>query len=571
MPNINGIVMLVKNSRIMVLGGWGLVGMSICHKLMSYNPSALIVTSLRREESESAVRQLEDEYGGRFSTKFIPKWGNIFTRHSWKDINWQTLVNDDSKRLEIIHDIFDEFDDNMLEQSALFQLISETKPDIIIDCINTATAIAYLNIYQSASFVIDELEKGNLKQFTVEKFLTSSYIPQLIRHIQILNKSMTANSVKMYLKVGTSGTGGMGMNIPYTHSEERPSRVLLSKTAIAGAQTLLLFVLARTPGGPIIKEIKPTAAIAWKRIAFDTITKGGQAIKLVDMKPTNAKKIDKEFIFDDFEGIEDTEEVYKSAFIDTGENGIFSKGEFQAISSIGQMEIITPEEIAEYVVFEANGGNSGHDIIQGLDSFSLGPTYRGGMLQHFAIEKIKHIESQHNIESVAFELLGPPRLSKLLFEINLIKQIAGTFSDALLFKPEDLANEANKLIQSNNKLRSEMLSIGLVILLPDGTKYLRGKNVKIPVRRTLDKLPMTDENIEQWCYEGWVDLRPSNFQIWLERLTRIKSQAESIPENETSSRYTYTKEYWNHFQQIEEGKIAAWIFEFEDAGWRFKR
>lgn len=563
--------MLVKNSRIMVLGGWGLVGMAICHKLMAYSPSALIVTSLRKEEAESAVNQLKDEYGSQSSTEFIPKWGNIFTRNDWKDINWHTLINDESKRLEIIHDIFDEFDDKMLEQSALFNLISEAKPDIIIDCINTATAIAYLNIYQSAAFVIDELEKGNLNRVTVEKFLTSSYIPQLIRHIQILNKSMTANSVKMYLKVGTSGTGGMGMNIPYTHSEERPSRVLLSKAAVAGAQTLLLFILARTPGGPIIKEIKPTAAIAWKRIAYDTVTKGGQPIQLVDMKPNNAKNINDEFIFDDFEGVEETSEVYKSAFIDTGENGIFSRGEFQAISSIGQMEIITPEEIADYVVFEVNGGNSGHDIIQGLDSFSLGPTYRGGMLQHFAIEKIKQIELKHNTESVAFELLGPPRLSKLLFEINLIKRIAGTFEDALLFKPEDLANEANKLIQSDNKLRSEMLSIGLVILLPDGNSYLRGKNVKIPVRRTFDKLPMTDENIEQWCYEGWVDLRPSNFQIWLERLARIKSQAEVIPEEETSSRFTYTKEYWNNFQQIEEGKIAAWIFEFEDAGWRFKR
>jgi hypothetical protein len=34
-----------------------------------------------------------------------------------------------------------------------------------------------------------------------------------------------------YVKIGTSGTGGMGLNIPYTHSEEKPSRVLLSKSA----------------------------------------------------------------------------------------------------------------------------------------------------------------------------------------------------------------------------------------------------------------------------------------------------------------------------------------------------
>src|SRR3546814_2041559 len=45
----------------------------------------------------------------------------------------------------------------------------------------------------------------------------------------------------------SSGTGGMGLNIPYTHSEEKPSRVLLSKSALAGAHSLLLFLLARTP------------------------------------------------------------------------------------------------------------------------------------------------------------------------------------------------------------------------------------------------------------------------------------------------------------------------------------
>ncbi|GAB1431355.1 hypothetical protein MASR2M18_21900 [Ignavibacteria bacterium] len=56
----------------------------------------------------------------------------------------------------------------------------------------------------------------------------------------------------------------MGLNIPFTHSEEQPSRVLLAKSAVAGAQTLLLFLMARTPDSPIVKEIKPSAAIAWK-------------------------------------------------------------------------------------------------------------------------------------------------------------------------------------------------------------------------------------------------------------------------------------------------------------------
>jgi hypothetical protein len=47
--------------------------------------------------------------------------------------------------------------------------------------------------------------------------------------------------------------------------------------------------------------------------------------------------------------------------------------------------------------------------------------------------------------------------------------------------------------------------------------------------------------------------------------------ARQVPPDETGSRYSYTLDYWNHFETFEEGKIAGWLFEFEDNGWRFKR
>ncbi len=563
--------MQIEGSRVLIFGGWGLVGSAICHKLMEHNPSKLIVSSLRKNEAEEAVEQLRKEYKDVDPGTFVPKWGNIFTRTEWKDENWWDILNDKSKRKDVVKDIFEELNPEILRESALYDLVTETKPDVVIDCINTATAIAYLDIYNTSLDVMQKIESGEVSGDDVEKLLASTYIPQLIRHVQILNGAMQDADSSMYLKIGTSGTGGMGMNIPYTHSEERPSRVLLSKTAVAGAQSLLLFLLARTPRSYVVKEIKPTAAIAWKRIAYDKVMRKGSPIRLVDMQPANAKKAEGKFVFDDHQNVSETDEEYRSVYIDTGENGIFSKAEFQAISSIGQMEIVTPEEIADYAVFEIAGGNSGHDIIQGLDSFTLGPTYRGGMLQQKAFEKISQLEKEHGIKSVAFELLGPPRLSKLLFEAHIIKLIAETLDDAVYFKPDDLANEANKLIQSDAKLRSEMLSIGLVILLPDGKNYLRGKEVKIPVRRGKDELELTPENIDQWCYEGWIDLRTSNFENWIERFRKIKTQAENIPADDTSSRYTYTRDYWNDFGEIEEGKIAGWIFEFEDQGWRFKR
>jgi hypothetical protein len=48
-------------------------------------------------------------------------------------------------------------------------------------------------------------------------------------------------------------------------------------------------------------------------------------------------------------------------------------------------------------------------------------------------------------------------------------------------------------------------------------------------------------------------------------------QAYAIPADDTSSRYTYTLDYWDNFDSIDEGKLIGWIFEYEDHGWRFKR
>jgi hypothetical protein len=453
----------------------------------------------------------------------------------------------------------------------LYNLILEVKPDIIIDCINTATGIAYLDIYSTTAKALAQMRTGNADVDIMEKIIASTYIPQLIRHIQILQKAMLDAEVKMYFKVGTAGTGGMGFNIPYTHSEERPSRVLMSKTAVAGAQTLLLYILARTPNGPLVKEIKPTAAIAWKKIAYDQVKRRGKPIDLVDMKIEDAINAEGEIVFNDFTNVIDKNDTFKAVFIDTGENGTFSRAEFETISSLGQMEIVTPEEIATYLVHELRAGNTGRDVINALDAATLGPTYRGGLLRSSALEKLKKLENSTNTESIAFELLGPPRLSKLLFEANIIKKITGSMHNFLETDSKEISKKAEELLSTNELLRSQMLSVGLVVLLSDGTKYIRGKEVKIPVHKAELSLPLTQENVNKWCYEGWIDLRPKNFDKWKLTIKAIIDQAKSFPIEDTSSRYTYTIDYWDNFETFNEGKIVSWIFENEDKGWRFKR
>jgi len=563
----------IKNKTVLVLGGWGLVGNAVIRKLVPEKPKQIIVTSLKKEEAEDEIKRLINEFSFLPKDYFIPWSGNVFTRNEFKDMNRIDLLTDPKKRKILMQDTMEELNEEILHSSAIYQLLMKYKPEIIIDCINSATGIAYQDVYSTYHTIKKTIEKKSSAEelaAETEKLLCTIYIPQLIRHVQILYNSMSQAGTQIYFKVGTSGTGGMGLNIPYTHSEEKPSRVLLSKSSVAGAHTLLLFLMGRTPDGPIIKEIKPTGAIAWKRIEFGEIKKKGKPIELLDISFDNVITLQNKFALKIDKKFNSTGETLKSVFIDTGENGTFSRGEFEAITAQGQMEYVTPEEIAVDAIREIMGGNTGHDIINALDNATLEPTYRAGFMQHSAVEKLAELEKIHNINSVAFELLGPPRLSKLLHEINILKSIYGSMHNIVNDTPSSLSQKAYEYLKTNHKLRNEIVSIGIPILLPDGKSLLRGNDIKIPPFRGDNELDITPKSIDLWAHDGWVDLREESMKQWQHRIQTIINEAESIRHDDTSSMHVRTKKYWNNFEVIDIGKVVGWIFIKEEKGERMK-
>ena len=565
--------MEIQNKTILVLGGWGLVGSALIRKLVSENPKKIIISSLRLSEAQEAVEKHIKEFPDKGKDYFVPWGGDIFVRNEFKDLSRQEILDDPAKRKILMSDIMEELNEEILHHSSVYHLLTEHKPDIIIDAINTATAIAYqdvYNTYRSIKRAINSKAPYETLVEETEKLLCTEYIPQLIRHVQMLYSSMSEIGTKVYLKIGTSGTGGMGLNIPYTHSEEKPSRVLLSKSSIAGAHTLLLFLMGRTPEGPITKEIKPTAAIAWKRIEFGEIKRKGKPIELADIPVTQAIPLKEKFQICADLNFPSTGETLKSVFIDTGENGIFSRGEFETITAQKQMEFVTPEEIADVAAFEIKGGNTGHDIVSSLDHATLEPTYRAGYMQHMAVKKLDELEKKHNNHSVAFELLGPPRLSKLLYEIHLMRLFNNTMRDIINKTPEDLSKKCFDIIVNDDKLRNEILAVGIPILLPNGDSLLRGSIIKIPAYRGENIVDVDEKNINMWSNEGWVDLRAGNMKRWQERLKELIEEAEGIPDNDTSSQHVRTKEYWNNFEEINIGRVCSWLFIHEEHGRRMK-
>ncbi len=386
----------IQGKHVMIFGGWGLVGRAIAKQILDAKPASLVVTSLRSNEAEE-IENILRNYPGNPGIDIHAESGDLFVREDLSTLSKSSIYGDPELMTHIIHDIYDDLSPEIIQKSRLYQLMNQYKPDILIDCINTATAFAYQNVYQIVAELRAEIAQvraggGNADKLveTTERAIATLYIPQLIRHVQILIESLHQAETRLYLKVGTSGTGGMGFNIPYTHSEEKPSKMLMSKSSLAGAHTMLLWLLGRTPHSPLIKEIKPTAAIAWKKIGYGKVVRKGSHIPLYDCLPDARTVLGDQLKRTPEPLWSKLDDAYlESVYIDAGENGYFSAGEFSVLTAEGQMEFVTPEEIADLTMLEIQGGNTGNDIISSLDSSVLSPSYRAGLIRKDAIEKME--------------------------------------------------------------------------------------------------------------------------------------------------------------------------------------
>lgn len=542
--------MNLDGRRILVLGGPGLVGMAVCRELLRRQPREIRIHSLRLEESEVARDELEPE---SVDCALSTSGGDIFGLAA------------KAPRTEAVFAQLHQLREEHLDRFLLYRLLAEFRPHAVIDCVNTATGIAYRDIYSAAEALWQQVAAGSVDAVAAEDLLEALYIPRLIRHMQVLYRGMIDAGTGVYLKVGTTGTGGMGLNVPYTHSEEKPSRVLLSKSAVAGAHSMLLFLMARTPGAPITKEIKPAAAIAWKHIGHGPIVRRGEPVRIVDATPM---PLGETFSTVDRSAGEETDDVLEAVYIDTGENGIFSMEEFALLTTAAQMEFVTPEEIASYLVFEIEGGNTGHDIIGSLDNAVMGPTYRAGVLRAWALSRMQELQEENGSRSVAFEMLGPPRNSKLLFEAHLLREAFGTMSAVRQAEVSEVRDELNRLVRENARLANEVVSIGIPILTDDG-QIIRGPKVLIPSRA--DNEPIEPQLLETWIDAGWVDLRLENCTAWKRRFEMIHDEIERIPASESSSRHLRNRTFWGEERRILPGKVVGWILSVEEKGDRFKR
>jgi hypothetical protein len=552
----------LRDRTAMILGGSGLVGHAVARRLLGTGPRRIVLVALFEDEVKRTAQALEP-YRGRATVEV--EWGDVFLPTTLAHLERSTVVATPEHRRLVLQDLLGELTDDVLHRNFLYHLLMQYKPDAVVDSINTATAFAYQDPLQSAQDLLALAAAGKVDQAAVERHVLLLTLPPLIRHVQILVEALRRADTKAYVKVGTSGTGGMGFNVPYTHSEERPSRPLLTKSAVAGAQSLLLFLLGRTPGAPATVEIKPTATIAWREIGFGPIRRKGKPIPLVDcpdpVPVTEAFRAGAK-------PWRDLGQALEGAYIDVGENGLFSRDEFETVTALGQMEFITPEEVADYVVMELEGRATGRDIVAALDGATAGPTYRAAILRAHALERLRELERQSQTRTVAYEMLGPPRLTKLLFESYLCGQLRPSVRALAGSRAEELAREAHALVKRDGALRSHILSVGIPILAPDGERVYRGSTVA--VMGAGDGAGGSSDS-QAAASRGWVDLRPAEFALWVKRAEEILAQAERRRARAAESGSGVDWTALGADDPIEPARFATWVFRHEDRGERIKR
>ena len=542
---------------ILILGGAGMVGVQVAREAArELNPARIIISALTQREVDEAIDVLSKEMRG---IDLVPAAGDIFVPQSLQGHDRAEVI---AKR-ELFDQLFEEnfsSDPKTYEGSALFQLIQHHKPDIIVDCINTATAISYQDVFtvsRRTKMLIDALEEheGSITATdlqplirSVRELLIAQGIPQITRHILFLHRALEQSSVRVYVKVGTTGTGGMGINIPYTHSEDKPSAQLLAKSAIGFAHTGLLFLLARTPAdaasdqrmqSAMIKEVKPGAMIGFKRLGETHVRLRGDRDRAFLVNPKSealGSNLETRQPLEPYGRFEGRDVPLKIIGADTGENGFFSIGEFEAITYPRQMEYVTPEEVARTAVLEIVGASTGRDVLSAIDGAITEPSYRAGVLRAQAVREMKRLEAAMAgsvLPSIAVGHLGPPKLSKLLIEAFLLRESFDTADLETLqhIAPAEMEKRVGDYLDRNPRIVSLIVTIGIPLLRSrEGRmELMRGPRINIPpAPPDGSAVPLTSDAIERYARTGWVDLRSGNFEAWHARLQHMAKSRPDI-------------------------------------------
>ncbi len=471
--------------------GCGQIGKSVLSKVLNRDDvGKIIIHNLTSEENKTIQKVCKDE-------NIIYSYGNIFfpTKYCQKeDFNNEELE-------QLIKYFYEESDENVIKQSKLYELVEKYNPEVIVDTINTATIFGNNFKPENTFKLYLEDSKRCCKELMMGEFVT-----KFEKFISTLKYCIENMGVKKYIKVSTTGLGGMGLNMPYTHGDNPKSTLsnaLIGKISASGTFHQLLWNLSHIPNFDIALIIPATF------VGYDFFENGfvetniGNVLEQSKYNDYDLNKT-KKLLFS-----EKTDEKYiKFPVVRAGENHVYSINELKVLTSIGQMEAITKEEVSNAVLKEIDG-KSTSNILLALDKYALAPTYAGRKMIEEILEKNKHTPQTYG---VATGNLGVS-CAKHLYELWFVKRIYPTLEDIFnkQISDENINVAINKILLSDKEIIKEIISLGMPVLYGDN-QIILGSYSLVP--ETINNEELTLSEIENFSKIGWVDLRANSIKSW---------------------------------------------------------
>src|SRR5215471_8223630 len=157
-----------QDKSIFILGGAGLVGTQVARQVArDLKPDKIVIASLYQKEVRDFIHELRKEFP---AVQLAEAWGNMFVRSEFAREDRSDLMRSRRRRRALYEDLFGQLD-SAYDRSMLVAVMREHRPDVLIDCVNTASGISYQDVYtnsievrKSLDFIEERIEDRDLKQ-----------------------------------------------------------------------------------------------------------------------------------------------------------------------------------------------------------------------------------------------------------------------------------------------------------------------------------------------------------------------------------------------------------------------
>lgn len=446
------------NSTVLILGA-GQVGIEVAVQCIKDDAERIVLHCLTAEESVRAAEAVRNMVN---SAVVEISYGNILWPSELAIL--AEIVEGSGEEKQLLGYLYGQLTPELVRSSFLYQLVARFRPAFIVDAVNTATAVGYRQGFYER--VRQALAVNEPSAMDVNAIARSLPVPPLVRFVQVLQQAMKEFKVERYVKVSTTGLGGMGFNIMYTHGdlgEPGLSTKLLGKVSAAGILQQLLWTLRHTPGFNI-NMVVPAALIGWGEVRQRNITSNGRP--LVDCDPIPVANLLPSEPLGDLAKIKILNgKTIGCPVVASGENGDYTLHDMAAITAPGQMGCITKEEVAS-AVLKALDGDETHCLLAAMDQAQLRDSTNGYHRRRELLDTMQRLVDSSGIPSPSILNLGP-RVAKLLWELEVIASVCSTLREAAKLTDTELSVRCHQFIGNDEIHRQMLLSLNLPIITDD--------------------------------------------------------------------------------------------------------